>query len=96
MLVDRFRKYPKPMYYQPEFLDQKWAEYKDLKKIRNDDDIVPDDFLVWGFEQLLHHRIPIYKKIASQYGYEVRMEDVPAIKSESDFMALVGSKIDKR
>jgi hypothetical protein len=96
MLVDRFRKYPKPMYYQPEFLDRKWAEYKELKKIRNDDDVAPDDFLVWGFEQLLHHRIPIYKKIASKYGYEVRMEDIPAIKSEGDFMALVGSRIDKR
>ena len=95
MLVDRFRKYPKPMYYQPAFLDRIWAEYKDLKKIRNDDDVVPDDFAVWGFEQLLHHRIPIYKKIAANFGYEVRMEDIPGIKSEEDFMTLLGSKIGK-
>ena len=31
MLVERFRKMPKPMYYQPRFLDEKWAEYKKLK-----------------------------------------------------------------
>ena len=68
-LVERFRKYPKPMYYQPEFLERKWAEYKDLRKIRNDDEVVPDDFLVWGFEQLLHHRIPLYQAIARNFGY---------------------------
>jgi hypothetical protein len=61
MLVERFRKYPKPMYYQPAFLDAKWAEYKALNEIRNDDDVDPDGFAVWGFEQLLHHRIPLYK-----------------------------------
>jgi hypothetical protein len=96
MLVDRFRKYPKPMYYQPAFLDQKWAEYKDAKKITRDDDVVPDDFLVWGFEQLLHHRIPIYQKIAAKYGYHVKMEDIPKIQSEDDFMRLIGAEIDRR
>ena len=95
MLVDRFRKYPKPMYYQPKFLERIWAEYKDAKKIRADDDVVPDDFAVWGFEQLLHHRIPIYKKIAANFGYEVRMEDIPGIRSEGDFLALLATKIGK-
>ena len=28
MLVERFRKHPKPMYYQPKFLNEKWVEYK--------------------------------------------------------------------
>jgi hypothetical protein len=96
MLVDRFRKYPKPMYYQPDFLDVKWAEFKDRKKISNDDDVVPDEFAVWGFEQLLHHRVPRYKKIAQNFGYEMRMEDVPKIKSETDLLDLIGSLIDKR
>jgi hypothetical protein len=96
MLVDRFRKYPKPMYYQPKFLDTKWMEFKELKKIRHDDDVVPDEFAVWGFEQLLHHRIPLYKKITANFGYEVRMEDIPTINTEDDFLELLGSKIDKR
>jgi hypothetical protein len=95
-LVDRFRKYPKPMYYRPEFLEKKWHEYKDTKKIRNDDDVVPDDFAVWGFEQLLHHRIPIYQKIAKNFGYQVHMEEIPKIKSEDDFLNLLGAMIDKR
>ncbi len=76
------------MYYQPAFLDAKWAEYKELNSIADDDDVDPDGFAVWGFEQLLHHRIPLYEAIARNYGYKVRMEDVPTIKSEEDFLAL--------
>ncbi len=95
MLVERFRKYPKPMYYQPQFLDAKWAEFKSMKSIVNDDDVVPDEFAVWGFEQLLHHRTPLYGKIADRIGYRMPMEAVPAIKSEADFMDLISSIIDK-
>ncbi len=96
MLVDRFRKYPKPMYYQPQFLETKWAEYKDVKKIRNDDDVVPDDFAAWGFEQLVHHRIPIYKKIAANFGIQVHMDEIPAVHTGDDFLNLISAKIGSR
>jgi hypothetical protein len=95
MLVERFRKNPKPMYYQPRFLDEKWAEYKHRNKIVNDDDVDPDGFAVWGFEQLLHHRIPLYKKIADQLGYTIRMQDVSKISTEADFISLVSHTIDQ-
>ena len=95
MLVERFRKQPKPMYYQPEFLKEKWAEYKSLNKIKNDDDVDPDGFAVWGFEQLLHHRIPLYKKIADKYGYTMQMADVPSINNEADFINHLVKLIDK-
>jgi hypothetical protein len=96
MLVDRFKKYPKPMYYQPAFLDTKWAEYKALNKIKSDDDVNPDGFAVWGFEQLLHHRVPLYAKIAQNFGYTVRMQDIPNVTSENAFTQLVSSAIDKQ
>jgi hypothetical protein len=95
MLVERFRKNPKPMYYQPAFLDAKWSEYKGSNKIQNDDAVDPDDFAVWGFEQLLHHRIPLYAKIAKNFGYTVRMRDIPSVKTEDDFMSLVCNAIAK-
>ena len=95
MLVERFRKAPKPMYYQPQFLDRKWAEYKALNGITQDDEVDPDGFAVWGFEQLLHHRIPLYKAIADNFGYTVRMRDVPNVQSEEDFTALVANTIDQ-
>ncbi len=95
MLVERFRKHPKPMYYQPRFLEAKWAEYKALHGIAMDDDVDPDGFAVWGFEQLLHHRVPLYKAIADDLGYTVRMRDIPAVQSPEDFIGLVSQAIDK-
>jgi hypothetical protein len=95
MLVDRFRKNPKPMYYQPQFLKEKWAEYKALNAIRNDDDVDPNGFAVWGFEELLHHRIPLYKKIADKFGYTMHMADVPSINTEADFVSHLSTLIDK-
>ena len=95
MIVERFRKSPKPMYYQPRFLDAKWLEYKALMGIGNDDDVDPDGFAVWGFEQLLHHRIPLYETIARRHGYKVRMDDVPAVGSEADFIALLSRAIER-
>jgi hypothetical protein len=94
MLVARFRKNPKPMYYQPAFLDAKWQEFKTLNKIRNDDDVDPDGFAVWGFEQLLHHRLPLYQKIAQNFGYKVHMADIPAITSIDAFEHLIARTID--
>jgi hypothetical protein len=95
MLVERFRKNPKPMYYQPTFLDTKWQEYKALNTIKNDDDVDPDGFAVWGFEQLLHHRIPLYQKIAQNFGYKVHMSDIPAVTSIQAFENLVSKTIDQ-
>lgn len=96
MLVERFRKMPKPMYYQPRFLDEKWAEYKKERSIGEDCEVDPDGFAVWGFEQLLHHRIPLYQAIARNFGYSVKMEDVPKVRSEEDFLDLVSRAIDGR
>jgi hypothetical protein len=96
MLVERFRKAPKPMYYQPQFLDAKWTEYKAVNGITRDADVDPDGFAVWGFEQLLHHRIPLYEAIATNFGYKVRMRDVPSVQSEADFTALAAAAIDQQ
>ncbi len=95
LLVDRFVNAPKPMYYQPGFLDTKWREYKTLKGIVEDDAVDPDNFAAWGFEQLIHHRIPLYEKIAKNYGYKVRMRDVENVNSETDVLKLIEKAIDK-
>jgi len=95
MLVERFRQSPKPMYYQPQFLDAKWAEYLAINGITDPDTVDPDDFAVWGFEQLLHHRVPLYQAIARNFGYKVKMEDVPTIDSEAAFLNLVSQAIDR-
>jgi len=93
-LIERFKNSPKPMYYQPQFLDAKWAEFKNINGISSDDDVDPDSFAVWGFEQLIHHRIPLYEKIARRHGYTVEMADVPSVRDEKDFIDLMSKAID--
>jgi hypothetical protein len=96
MLVERFRQAPKPMYYQPAFLEASWLKFKRERQLNDDDDVDPDEFAAWGFEQLLHHRIPLYEAIADNFGYKVKMEDVPDVKSQEDFLALVSRAIDSK
>ena len=94
-LVERFSRDPKPMYYQDRFLREKWKEYKSRMNIAEDDEVDPDGFAVWGFEQLLHHRIPLYESIARNFGYAIAMEDIPSLQHEADFTATLGSIIDR-
>jgi hypothetical protein len=95
MLVERFRKHPKPMYYTPTFLEAKWAEYRTLRGGLPEDAVDPDDFAVWGFEQLVTHRQPLYEAIAARYGYVIDMTEVPALRTEADVLALLERTIDR-
>ena len=92
-LIERFAKAPKPMYYRPQFLEQKWAEYKLLNNVA-DDEVDPDDFIIWGFEQLVEDRMPRYEKIASEHGYTIDMDDVPGLETDKDFLSLLAATID--
>ena len=94
-LVERFRENPKPMYYQPAFLDRKWSEYKGLNGITSDDDVDPDGFAIWGFEELVRHRIPLYESIARKHGYAVEMDEIPDVTDEEGFLELVSQAIDR-
>ncbi len=92
-LVERFSEAPKPMYYQPEFLDKTWAAFKREFDMPHDDEVDPDEFIVWGFEKLLHHRMPIYEQIADTLGYTVEMQDIPQVRDQKDFMDLLARAI---
>ena len=88
-LVKRFRDMPKPMYYQPDFLDRTWTSFKQQHGIARDNDVNPDEFIVWGFERLLHHRIPLYEQIAETHGYVVEMHEIPQIRDDKDFLDML-------
>ncbi len=95
-LIRRFRKSPKPMYYQPQFLLAKWAEFKKLNQIENDSDVDPDAFGAWGFEALLRDRLPRYQALADNFGYTVDASDVATVRDGSDFNELMASAIKRR
>jgi hypothetical protein len=95
-LVRRFKKSPKPMYYQPQFLIEKWAEYKLIHGILDDGDVDPAGFGVWGFEALLEDRLPRYQALADNFGYVVEASDLAMVRDGDEFIDLVAAAIEQR
>ncbi len=94
-LVKRFAKAPKPMYYREDFLRAKWQEYRDTRGVQ-ERDVDPDDFIRWGFKELLAHRLPLYAAIAKNWGVTVEANEVAAIRDEADFTELVAAAIERK
>jgi len=95
-LIRRFRRSPKPMYYPPAFLAAKWQEYKQINGLASDDEVDPAGFSAWGFEALLHDRLPRYQKLADRYGYTVEAAEVATVRDSNDFLALMRKAIARR
>ena len=91
-LVRRFDRAPKPMYYQPEFLERKWVEYRVQRGLK-EDEVDPDDFVRWTYRQALEHRQPRYRAMAENWGITVKAEEVALVRDEKDFRSLVESKL---
>ena len=86
-LVRRFDRAPKPMYYQPEFLERKWVEYR-VERGLKEDEVNPDAFVRWTYSQALAHRQPRYEAMARNWGVRVRAEHVALVRDEKDFTSL--------
>ena len=95
-LIRRFKHSPKPMYYQPPFLTKKWAAFKKLNNITDDAKVDPEKFGAWGFEALLHDRLPRYQKLADNFGYTVDAADLQTVRDGDEFVDLVTSAIRSR
>ena len=90
-LIKRFERNPKPMCYDPDFLDSKWKQYL---KINNSsiEGVDPDAFIRWAYGEAMKHRNPIYKSMAS-WGIKVQADLISQVKTPSEFNSLIGSKI---
>lgn len=95
-LVKRFKKSPKPLYYRPEFLVEKWAEYKLIQGIVDDCDVDPSGFGLWSFEALLQDRLPRYQMLADNFGYTVEASDLAMVRDGDEFVDLMAAAIEKR
>ena len=87
-LIRRFDRAPKPMCYQPEFLEAAWDEYHAEKGVTGDD-VDPDDFVRWTYARALAHRQPRYRAIAETWGITLSADAVAGVKTEADFIDLV-------
>jgi hypothetical protein len=95
-LVRRFKESPKPMYYRPDFLTAKWAEYKALTGVKNDDEVDPDGFGAWGFEALLTDRLPRYQRLADNFGYTIEAADLATVRDGDEFLDLLANAMRAR
>lgn len=91
-LVRRFDRAPKPMYYQPAFLERKWVQYR-VERGLKEDEVNPDDFVRWTYRQALDHRQPRYAAMARNWGVKVRAEDVALVRDEKDFISLIADTL---
>jgi hypothetical protein len=87
-LKARFAKSPKPMYYDEAFLKRIWGEYLKAKGVA-ESEIDPDDFVRWGFAQLIDRRAPRYAAIAKNWGVSVSARDVENVKTPAGFLELI-------
>lgn len=92
-IIERAKSDPKPLYYREAFLDEKLAEFMQLKDYSSTDVMRPDDFVSWVFPELFKSRLPRYQAIADQYGYTVDANDVATVKGEDDFIRLIADAL---
>ena len=89
-LIKRFKANPKPIYYNEKFLTEKWSNFKNMNNVDNKN-VDPDKFILYCFEDLLDHRIPIYDSIAKNWGITINADDISKVKNEKDFINLVSN-----
>ena len=89
-LIKRFKANPKPIYYNENFLTEKWSNFKNMNNVDNKN-VDPDKFILYCFEDLLDHRIPIYDTIAKNWGITINADDISKIKNEKDFINLISN-----
>lgn len=90
-LIERFDAAPKPMYYDPAFLDAAWADYLRQSGQRATD-VDPDAFIRWTYARALDHRQPRYAAMA-KWGITLEAEELLPIRTEADFTELIASKL---
>jgi len=95
-LIERAAAAPKPMYYRAQYLDEQLEIYMQENKLEYVSMIEPDEFVRWVFPRLFYARIPRYERLAQQYGYTIKTEDLYQIKTEEDFLQLVAKTLDEQ
>ncbi|SDY26905.1 ATPase [Citreimonas salinaria] len=91
-LIRRFDRAPKPMAYQPQFLDRAWSAYLDETGFA-DDAVDPDAFIRWTYARALAHRQPLYEAIARNWGVTVEAADLARVQTEAEFQDLIASAL---
>lgn len=93
-LIRRFDRAPKPMAYQPEFMERVWEEYLSENSTK-EGDVNPDAFIRYTYGRALAHRQPLYEAMAT-HGITLCAHEVATVKTTADFDALVAKTLATR
>ena len=91
-LIRRFDRAPKPMAYQPAFLEDAWARYLDEFDL-TEQQVDPDTFIRWTYAQALAHRQPLYEAMAENWGVTVEATDMAQVRDQADFIELIAAAL---
>lgn len=89
VLIERAKTHPKPLYYQPDFLQRQLDIYQQENQLIYVAQINPNAFVKWIFPRLLEHRKPLYEAIASKYGCTIDSEDLYKCENADEVFSLI-------
>ncbi|MEM9130455.1 MAG: ATPase [Pseudomonadota bacterium] len=92
-LIRRFDRAPKPMCYQPSFLNSAWENYLNETSI-SEGEVNPDDFIRWTYAKALEHRAPRYEAMA-KWGVTVSAEEVAQASDLHSFETMIADALER-
>jgi hypothetical protein len=92
-LIRRFDRDPKPMYYQPAFLEAAWSEYR-AGTGETEDEVDPDAFVRWTYARALAHRQPRYAALARNWGVTVAASDIAQVRTADNVIGLIARALE--
>jgi hypothetical protein len=93
-LIRRFDRAPKPMAYQPEFLDAAWNDYLRENNCQADE-VDPDSFIRATYARALAHRQPRYAAMVP-WGVSITADEVGSVHTQEDFNNLIAIALERR
>jgi len=92
-LIDRAKRRPKPMYYNPNFFEKALQSYLKENNLSYAAQISPDAFVGWVFPKLVADRLKKYETLASKYGCTIKSDELRDCGSAKDVINLISNAL---
>ena len=92
-LIDRAKRRPKPMYYNPTFFEKALQSYLKENNLSYAAQINPDAFVGWVFPKLVADRLKKYESLASKYGCTIKSNELHDCGSAKDVINLISNAL---
>ena len=92
-LIERAKRKPKPVYYNPVFFENSIKAYLAKNSLEYAAQINPDAFVSWVFPKLIEDRLVKYSALASKYGCTIKCNDLHNCRSANDVLNLISKAL---